>query len=71
MVTNKWREIVNEPTVIDGVHESIYRCRAILDKAMNYLKRGMPGELVVEIVEEMQEFESIEKHLVKHEDEDG
>ena len=49
------------PTCVDsipvgalGVHESCTRAYHILDKVVSYLERGVPANVVIELIKEMQ-----------------
>ncbi len=51
------KEIRKYPTVFENVHESIYRSYQILAKAKELLKKGVPGDVVLELINEMDEKE--------------
>ena len=37
-----------------GVHESIFRSYQILELVKDYLRRGVPSDVVLEIIEELE-----------------
>ena len=43
------------PTHGFGVHESTLRAYQILRKTKDYLKRGVPADVILELIEEMEE----------------
>jgi len=49
------------PTLIEkipagsaGVHESVFRVFQILEKTKDFLRRGVPNDVVLELIEEME-----------------
>lgn len=44
------------PRGCSGVHESTLRAYHILDRTKDYLRRGVPPEVVLELIREMEEF---------------
>lgn len=59
----KWSTIRGRPTSIQahefegGVHESVLRSFQILEKVKDYLKRGVPADVILELIDEAQERE--------------
>lgn len=47
------RDVSNYPTTINSIHESVYRSYHILDKVLDWLKCGVPADVLLELVEEM------------------
>lgn len=43
-------EIATLPTVIDRMHESLYRAYGVLDLVKDLLKRGTPGDVVLDLI---------------------
>lgn len=65
----KWSEIRVKPSTIKrvpkgctGVHESILRSYQILEKVKDYLKRGVPADVILELIEEAEEYKITEIH---------
>jgi hypothetical protein len=55
-------EIRNRPTCVDsvpvgcsGVHESTLRAYQILEKAKDFMRRGTPSDVVLELIAEMED----------------
>lgn len=46
------------PTVTDKSHESVTRAYHILEKVKDYLKRGVPVDVLLELIEEMESNET-------------
>lgn len=56
----KWVEIASLPTIIRavppgaaGVHESLLRSYQAHQKVVDYLRRGVPGPVILELLEEL------------------
>lgn len=48
---SKLSELVDKPTVVDNNHESLYRSYWILHQIHDWLGRGMPAEIAVEMID--------------------
>lgn len=58
------REISEMPVVIsrgyfdsygtNGVHESVLRSCGVLDRTKDFLRRGVPADVILELIEEME-----------------
>jgi len=51
----KWKEIAKLPTTESGLHESIFRSYQILDKVKEYMARGVPYDVIYELIEEIED----------------
>ena len=53
----KWKEISKLPTVSTdkNQHESITRAYQILEKVKEYMFRGVPSDIILELIEETDE----------------
>jgi hypothetical protein len=48
------REIMKKPTIVDNVHESIYRSYDLLEKVKTMLIRGDNQKTILEIIEHIE-----------------
>jgi hypothetical protein len=55
------QDIQKIPTCVDaipagakGVHESVLRAYQILERVKDYLRRGVPGDVTLELIKEME-----------------
>lgn len=46
-------EILKQPTVINNVHESVYRTAWVLGHVERLLRKGAPAEIVLDFIEDM------------------
>lgn len=53
--------IMDRRTTIDGVHQSCYRVYAIHEWLLQALRAGVPGDVAVEIAEELASFTRLEE----------
>ncbi len=55
----KIAEIANLPRTVDapsgGVHESVLRAFQILQRVKGFLERGVPGDVIMELIREMED----------------
>lgn len=47
-------EIKKFPTSINNTHESCYRYFHVVEKAKEYLSRGVPADVLLELIVEME-----------------
>lgn len=47
--------IVNEPTTVNDIHESVYRSYHILNLVEDLLGRGVPSDVILELLRELRE----------------
>ena len=40
-----------------GIHESVFRSYQVLEKVKEYLRKGYPAEVILELIEVMEETE--------------
>ncbi len=48
-------DILRQPTTIENVHESVYRCYAILRNVKWLLEQNTPHVVILDLLEQMQE----------------
>ncbi len=58
IITPKLREILDMPTVVDGVHQSVYRSNSILLYVLEMVKRGDSKESIYDVYYMLSAFES-------------
>lgn len=51
---SEYVRIANMPTIYDNNHESIYRAGGILRKVKELLEKGVPGDVVLELIHLME-----------------
>lgn len=53
---SNYKRIQRMPTVIDNVHESVYRSYHILETVLEMLRRGDSSETVLDVAEFLNEY---------------
>jgi len=61
----KIREIVETPTVIDGIHESCFRSYQILHYVEYLLSKNTPTIVILDIIDELKSWSSKEDETVE------
>lgn len=67
----KWIEIAGLPTMVaqlpgtDAIHENCYRSFHLLRKVTEYIRRGVPGDIILELIGELDELATL-KALADH-----
>ena len=42
------------PTCVNNIHESVLRAYQILERTKEFLRKGVPSDIILELIEEME-----------------
>lgn len=59
----RFSQLASMPTVLDNKHESLYRSYHTLQLVKELLEKGTPGEVVLAIIGEVENLQSLETEL--------
>ena len=56
-------EIMNTPTSVDKIHQSVYRSHRILDFVKELLDKGTPSDVVRTLISALEAFPNIDERI--------